>query len=297
LDKGDKGIAGQISLAVAAKASAENFPVALRVLPKRWRAHLSALYGFARLVDDIGDEPLPGLPPDTDPEQVTATRLQLLDELAADVRRIYDDREPELQVIRDLKRTVRDCGVPAEPLQDLIQANRQDQLVTRYATYRDLEDYCRLSANPVGQVVLYIMGAATPERVSASDSICTALQVIEHIQDVAEDLANGRIYLPKQDMDAHQVTEADLAEQTAGTRVKDLIKFEADRAGQVLDGGAPLIGTLTGMARLAIAGYVAGGRATLKAIEAGGYDVLRSTPRPAKTDTLALMARCYVKGR
>ena len=297
VDKGDTGIAGQISLAVAAKASAENFPVALRVLPKRWRAHLSALYGFARLVDDIGDEPLPGLPPDTDPEQVTATRLQLLDELAADVRRIYEDREPELQVIRDLKRTVRDCGVPAEPLQDLIQANRQDQLVTRYATYRDLEDYCRLSANPVGQVVLYIMGAATPERVSASDSICTALQVIEHIQDVAEDLANGRIYLPKQDMDAHQVTEADLAEQTAGTRVKDLIRFEADRAGQVLDGGAPLIGTLTGMARLAIAGYVAGGRATLKAIEAGGYDVLRSTPRPAKTDTLALMARCYVKGR
>jgi squalene synthase HpnC len=287
----------QVSLAVAAKASAENFPVALRVLPKRWRAHLTALYGFARLVDDIGDEPLPGLPPGATPEQVTATRLKLLDELEADVRRIYENQVPALQAIKDLGRTVGDCAVPAQPLYDLIQANRQDQLVTRYETYQDLADYCTLSANPVGQVVLAIMGAATPERIKASDSVCTALQVIEHTQDVAEDLANGRIYLPKQDMDAYQVTEEDLAQGTAGKRVRDLVKFEADRAAKALDEGSPLVGTLRGMARLAIAGYVAGGRATLKAIEASGYDVLRSTPRPGKADTLAMMARCYVKGR
>jgi squalene synthase HpnC len=286
-----------VSLAVAAKASAENFPVALRVLPKRWRAHLSALYGFARLVDDIGDEPLPGLPADAEPAQVTATRLKLLDDLEADVRRLYADQEPELQIVRDLGRSVKDCAIPAQPLYDLIQANRQDQIVTRYDTYQDLVNYCRLSANPVGQVVLAIMGAATPERIAASDSICTALQVIEHSQDVAEDLANGRIYLPKQDMDAHGVTEDDLAQATANGRVRDLVKFESDRARQALDEGSPLVGTLNGMARLAIAGYVAGGRATLKAIEASDYDVLRITPKPGKADTLAAMARCYVKGR
>jgi len=292
-------VAAQVSLAVAAKASAENFPVALRVLPKRWRAHLTALYGFARLTDDIGDEPLPGLPHDAAPETITATRLKLLDELQSDVARIYDDKapEPDLQAIKDLKRTVRDCAIPAQPFYDLIQANRQDQLVTRYDTYKDLEDYCRLSANPVGQVVLYIMKAATPARIQASDSICTALQIIEHTQDVAEDLGNGRIYLPRQDMDAYRVTEADLAEPTAGRQVRDLIKFEADRASQLLDAGAPLVGTLKGAARLAIAGYVAGGRATLKAIEAGGYDVLRAVPRPGKANTLAMMASCYVKGR
>ena len=299
VDEDDRGagIAARVSLAVAAKASAENFPVALRILPKRYRAHLSALYGFARLVDDIGDEPLPGIPAEATPEQVTAIRLSLLDELAADVRRSYAGEQPDLQVIRDLERTVRAAGVPAQPLYDLIEANRQDQLVTRYETYQDLEDYCKLSANPVGQVVLYIMDAATPERIAASDKICTALQVIEHSQDVAEDLANGRIYLPKQDMDAYQVTEEDLAEPTASQRVRDLVKFEADRAAQALDEGSPLVGTLQGMARLAIAGYVSGGRATLKAIRAGGYDVLRSTPRPGKADTLAMMARCYVKGR
>jgi phytoene/squalene synthetase len=98
-------------------------------------------------------------------------------------------------------------------------------------------------------------------------------------------------------MDAYQVTEADLAEPSAGTRVRDLVRFEADRARRLLDEGAPLVGTLKGAARLAIAGYVGGGRATLKAIEASGYDVLRSTPRPGKTDTLAMMASCYIKGR
>jgi squalene synthase HpnC len=289
----------QVSLAVAAKASAENFPVALRVLPKRWRAHLTALYGFARLTDDIGDEPLPGLPPGADKETVTAIRLKLLDELRGDVARIYDDNapEPDLDAIKALKRTVKDCAIPAQPFYDLIQANRQDQLVARYDTYQELDDYCKLSANPVGQVVLYIMGAATPERIAASDSICTALQVIEHTQDVAEDLANDRIYLPRQDMDVYRVTEADLAEKTASERVRELVKFESDRARRLLDDGAPLVGTLKGAARLAIAGYVAGGRATLKAIEAGGYDVLRRTPRPGKADTLAMMAGCYFKGR
>jgi phytoene/squalene synthetase len=135
-------VASQVSLAVAAKASAENFPVALRVLPKRWRAHLTALYGFARLTDDIGDEPLPGMPHGATEETITATRLKLLDELQADVARIYDDTapEPDLLAIQVLKRTVRDCAIPAQPLYDLIQANRQDQLVTRYDTYSDLED-------------------------------------------------------------------------------------------------------------------------------------------------------------
>ena len=292
-------IAAQVSLAVAAKASAENFPVALRVLPRRYRAHLTALYGFARLVDDLGDEPLPGLPADTPPERVTATRLHLLDQVEEQVRQVYapGGPEPELAVIRELKRTVDDCAVPAQPLYDLIQANRQDQVVTRYETYQELEEYCGLSANPVGRVVLAIVGAATPERIAASDSVCTALQVIEHCQDVAEDLANDRVYLPRRDMERFGVTEADLAQPSAGEKVRSLLEFEAGRAATQLDAGAPLVGTLKGWARLAIAGYVSGGRATLKAIEAGRYDVLRSTPRPGKWDTLAMMAGCYVKGR
>lgn len=290
-------VAAKVSLAVAAKASGENFPVALRMLPRAWRAHLVALYGFARLTDDLGDEPLPGIPPGTSPETIRATRLRLLDDLQADVAKIFDGGTPELPAIRALGKTVTECGVPRRPLDDLIQANRQDQLVTRYATYDDLKKYCELSANPVGQVVLHIMGAATPERLLASDDICTALQLAEHCQDVAEDLGNGRIYLPAEDLERFSVTEADLAGKTAGPDVVRLMAFEVSRAGKLLDEGAPLIGTLKGAARLAISGYVAGGRAALAAIQGAGYDVLRQTPKPGKAATLMNMVGCYIRGR
>jgi len=299
-EHGDAGmaVAAEVSLAVAAKAAAENFPVALRVLPRRYRAHLTALYGYARLVDDIGDEPLPGLSAGASPETITATRLRLLDDLQLDVAKIYDGKsEPELDAIRALKITVDECAVPRQPFDDLIQANRQDQLVARYETYDELKKYCELSANPVGQVVLAIMGAATPARITASDSICTALQVVEHIQDVAEDLANDRIYLPREDLERFGVTELDLAKPRAEANVRQLIKFEADRAEQLFDEGAPLIGMLRGAARIAVAGYLAGGRAVLKAIADKNYDVLQSTPKPGKADTLKAMARCYLKGR
>ena len=110
-------MAAQVSLAVAAKASAGELPVALRVLPGRWRAHLTALYGFARLVDDIGDEPLPSLRPTPRAETITATRLKLLDDLQVDVARNYDpQKEPELEAIKALAKTVRDCGIPSQPL-------------------------------------------------------------------------------------------------------------------------------------------------------------------------------------
>jgi squalene synthase HpnC len=291
-------ITAEVSLAVAAKASGENFPVALKVLPRVWRQHLSALYGFARLVDDIGDEPLPGLDPaTTDPAVYTKTRLRLLDDLQTDVGRIYTDKTPELAAIAALGETVKSCGVPRKPLDDLIQANRQDQLVTRYETFDDLVRYCELSANTIGQVVLYIFGKATPDRLRRSDSICTALQLAEHWQDVAEDLGNGRVYLPLADLERFGVTEDDLGQPTAGDATASLLAFETERASRMLDEGAPLVGTLGGAARLAISGYVAGGRAALRAITDCGYDVLKQTPKPGKATTLAGMVSCYVKGR
>jgi squalene synthase HpnC len=292
------GIAGEVSLAVAAKATAENFPVALRVLPTSLRQHLTAYYGFARLTDDIGDEPLPGIAGSLRPDEDRATRIRLLDELEADVKKIYDGPEgPALPAIRALGETVKATGIPFSELADLIQANRQDQLVTRYDAYADLVRYCELSANPVGRAVLYIVGAATDERIALSDKICTALQLVEHWQDVAEDLANGRVYLPQEDLRAHGVTEADLARPTASADVVSLLRFETERAARLLDEGSPLVGTLKGFARLAISGYIAGGRAALKAIKGSGYDVLRATPRPGKAATLAGLVSCYVNGR
>jgi squalene synthase HpnC len=294
---------------VVANASGENFPVALRLLPARHRRHLTNLYFFARLTDDLGDEARETQETQEAHETVKAPanvqaaadvselRLRLLDELAADVDVIYSGGTPESPVMRAMAETVAECKVPAQPLLDLIEANRQDQRVTRYRSYPELARYCELSANPVGQIVLYIFGAATPARIVRSDRICTALQLAEHWQDVAEDLSHGRIYLPGEDLERFGCTEADLAAPAAGPSVRNLMEFEVDRAEQLLDEGAPLVGTLRGAARLAVAGYLAGGRAALAAIRKQQYDVLTGTPRPRKARFAAELVKAYVRGR
>ena len=284
---------------VVANASGENFPVALRLLPARHRRHLTNLYFFARLTDDLGDEARDaGTDDGTDAgADVTALRLRLLDELAADVDRIYSGGTPQSPVMRAMADTVRECGVPAQPLLDLIEANRQDQRVTRYRSYAELAQYCELSANPVGQIVLYIFGVATPERIALSDNICTALQLAEHWQDVAEDLGNGRIYLPGEDLERFGCAEADLAAPAANEAVRQLMIFETDRASRLLDQGAPLVGTLRGAARFAVAGYLAGGRAALAAIRRQRYDVLTGTPRGRKPRLAAELVTAFLRGR
>ncbi|HEY2306461.1 MAG TPA: squalene synthase HpnC [Streptosporangiaceae bacterium] len=276
-----------ITAGAGAKAADENFPVALRLLPGRYRQHLTAVYGFARSADDMGDEAPPG------------ERLALLDELEADLGRLYEPggEGPRLPVIQALAPSVAQCAIPAQPFLDLIQANRQDQVVTRYQTFDELLAYCRLSANPVGRIVLCVFGVATPTRERLSDLVCTALQLAEHWQDVAEDLGAGRVYLPGEDLAGHGVSEADLAAPSASPQVRALITVEVRRAAGLLDEGARIVGTLHGFARAAVAGYVAGGRAALAAITASGYDVLAATPRPRKHRVAAELLRAYLTGR
>ena len=142
-----------------------------------------------------------------------------------------------------------------------------------------------------------VQTCALPICIALSDSICTALQLAEHWQDVAEDLANGRIYLPGEDLERYGCTEADLAERSAPPAVRDLMRFETDRAARLLDQGAPLVGTLHGAARVAVAGYLAGGRAALAAIRGQRYDVLIATARPRKPRMLVELVKAYARGK
>ncbi|GAA2237897.1 MULTISPECIES: squalene synthase HpnC [Kitasatospora] len=294
------------------KADLENFPVAPSFLPAAWRTDLMAVYGFARLVDDAGDGDLAdpvrvaellGVPFTRPAEDGTAFRLALLDGLERDLDRAFeaaltpDAPAPHHPLMRALVPLIGRHAVTPEPFRRLIEANRVDQTVTRYPAYRDLLDYCTLSADPVGRLVLAIAGVATPERIAYSDAICSALQVVEHLQDVAEDLGRGRIYLPAEDLDAFGVTEQDLARPVAGPRVRDLVAFEVDRARTLLDHGAPLVGTVSGRLRLLLAGFTAGGYAALAAIEAAGYDVLAQQPKPDKRRLAVKAARLFAKGR
>ncbi len=283
-----------------AKAGSENFPVALRLLPARHRRHLMAVYAFARTTDDAGDLAPP------------SQRLDLLAELAQDVQRLYASRtlagsaagtgtggpvQPRLEAVRGLAGVVADCAVPMQLFLDLIQANVQDQTVTRYETFAELVSYCRLSANPVGRIVLYVFGAFSPKRAELSDSICTGLQLAEHLQDVGEDMRAGRVYLPAEDLRAYGCTEEDLRAGAAAPPLRRLLAYEVGRARELIDAGAPLVGTLRGTARAAVAGYVAGGRAALAAIAAADYDVLSATRRPGKGRTAAELITTYVRAR
>jgi squalene synthase HpnC len=200
-------------------------------------------------------------------------------------------------VVRALAPVVGACAIPQQVFADLIRANRQDQVVSRYPAFSDLAGYCRLSANPVGRIVLHVFGAATPGRMILSDRVCTALQLAEHWQDVAEDFQAGRIYLPAEDMERFGVAEGDLAAASAGPQLRALMAFEVERARRLLGEGAPLVGNLRGSARVAVAGYVAGGRAALAAITNAGYDVLCATHKPRRGRLAREMLRAYAAGR
>jgi squalene synthase HpnC len=263
--------------AVMARARSENFPVASRILPRAARSHLLAVYGFARLVDELGDS-------------FEGDRLAALDWLEEDLDRAFAGRAEHPLLVR-LTPTLRECRLPREPFARLIEANRVDQRVKSYATWEQLRAYCSLSADPVGELVLGVLGMATPARVALSDSICTALQLTEHCQDVAEDLADGRVYLPLEDLERFGAGSSDLAAPSAGGPVRGVLAFEVARARGLLDDGAPLVGQLRGRARIAVAAFVAGGRSALDAIERSGYDVLAGPPRASGARRALSLAR------
>ena len=260
----------------------ENFPVALRVLPRRWRRGLTALYAYARYVDDIGDE-------------FDGPRVAALRQIAGEVELLYAGGRPTIPAVAGLAGLRAEFGVPAEPLLDLVRANIADQRVDRYATLAELLDYCALSANPVGRVVLRIAGADASHLVALSDRICTGLQIIEHIQDVGEDYHAGRIYLPQQDMSRFGVPEEALGRPSADTRLRDLLRFQTDRAVAYLESGAPLVSALHGAARIAVSGFLAGGRAAARTVRAAGYDVLAHDCSPPARSIAAAYLRAIVK--
>jgi squalene synthase HpnC len=264
-----------VAAASQAKMGRENFPVALRILPGGVRDDLARVYRFARFVDDVGDDP--------DGLVGSADRMKLLDVVEDQLARLPG---ATLAPVADLAPLTRDGRVPVQPFVDLVAANRQDQIVSAYRSFDDLVDYCRLSANPVGRVVLYVAGAATAANVADSDAVCTALQVLEHCQDVREDALRGRSYLPQDDLDNAGVDRAELAGAPSSPALRAVVGAQVTRANELLERGRPLVQRLSGWARLAVAGYVAGGMATAAALDRAGYEVGSRTVRPTKTRTV-----------
>lgn len=258
----------------------ENFPVALRFLPRRPRTALTRVYAYARFVDDVGDE-------------AAGDRLTLLKRVDDDVRALPSGAA-RLPPVAGLAPLVRDYGVPLEPFLNLVEANRRDQTVSRYQTFADLMDYCRYSAAPVGRIVLYLAAAADDETFRLSDAICNGLQVLEHCQDIGEDARAGRVYLPSEDLAVAGVADSDLLAPVTSRALRGVVAIQVDRAAQLLDEGRPLVRRLRGWARVAVAGYLAGGRATVTEFRHADHDVLSRAVRPGKIRTAAQLVRLTV---
>ena len=260
----------------------ENFSVATWFLPKQLRQDFFNVYAYCRISDDLGDE-----------VGDAATSLALLDEWQAQLDACFR-ATPRHPVFVALSETVRKFGIPQHEFSDLLIAFRQDQTVTRFETFDDVLAYCRYSANPVGHLVLYLCGYQDSERQLLSDYTCTALQLANFWQDVSDDYAKGRIYLPLEDLRRYSVTEEDLAQKCNTVAFCDMMKFEVERAREWFQLGLPLVKKVDAELAVDLELFSRGGQEILYAIERQHFAVLGNRPVISKPRKLALVARAAV---
>lgn len=247
----------------------ENFSIGTLLLPREIRKHMYALYAFARGVDDLGDE-------------FRGDRMRRLfwweRHLLAAFGHGRVPAGPRPATFIALECTLRELDLPLEPFLRLIEANRRDQIITRYATFPEVLDYCTCSADPVGRLVLAVFGYRDESLYEYSDSICTALQLTNFWQDVERDYAKGRIYIPKEDMVRFGVEEKDLLRSRATTAFRAMLRFQVRRTRNFFEKGRPLSDKVAGRFRVDLQLFTRGGEAVLDAIEAQKFDVLRKRP-------------------
>ena len=246
----------------------ENFPVASILLPKRLRRAVEIIYHFARQADDFADEG----------DLTDEERLAKIDEFRAELERIARHETPLTPLFCDLAEIVQQHRLPLQLFHDLLDAFSQDVVKKRYANFDELLDYCRRSANPVGALLLHLYDEATPQNLAYSDAICTSLQLINFWQDVKKDYAMGRIYLPQDDMERYSVTEENFIRGKPDKYWRNLMRFEVQRAHDMMRSGAPLGTILTGRIGLEMRLIIAGGIRILQKLRSVNYDMFNRRP-------------------
>ena len=246
----------------------ENFPVASILLPKRLRRPVEIIYHFARQADDFADEG----------DMPNEERLARLDEFRTELKRIAAGETPKTQLFHDVANIVAVHKLPLQLFHDLLDAFSQDVVKKRYANFDEVLDYCRRSANPVGRLLLHLYRETSEVNLKYSDDICTSLQLINFWQDVQKDYAINRIYLPQDDMERFGVNETQIVQGEVNDAWRKLLRFEAQRAREMMQRGAPLGSILTGRIGLEMRMIIAGGLRILRKLDAAGYDMFRHRP-------------------
>lgn len=247
-----------------ARSHYENFTVGSILLPKATRGHMHNVYAYCRVCDDLADET-------GDPELST----RLLEWWRQELHDCFDGR-PRHPVFVALRGTIEQCALPMQPFDDLITAFLQDQRVTRYQTFDDLLGYCRNSANPVGRIVLELLGYRGEATQELSDCTCTALQLANFWQDIGPDYLRGRIYIPLEDMERFGYTEDELRNHIVNPSFVRLMRFEIARTREIFVRGASLRRLISGVGAADVELFTCGGLAVLRSIERHGFDVYRN---------------------
>lgn len=261
----------------------ENFPVASVLLPAHLRTPVELIYRFARAADDFADEGDLG----------NEERLALLAGFSDELRRIEDGVPPHTDLFKQLATVIAEQQLPVSLFHDLLSAFAQDVTKKRYADLADVLDYCRRSANPVGRLLLVLYRAATPQNNAWSDNICSALQIINFLQDIALDYANGRIYMPRDELVRYGISEAQFAAGEANSAWCEFMAFQVGRTRGMLLAGAPLGRVLRGRVGLEMRMIVAGGERIPRKIENARYDVFRRRPVLRSPDWALMFARTF----
>jgi squalene synthase HpnC len=257
----------------------ENFPVGSWLVPRDLRPAIRAVYAFARTADDFADEPAH-----------RDERLARLDAWERDLIACFAGR-PAGPIFTALHSAVSRHDLPQRPFLDLLEAFRMDAEERRHPDFASLLGYCRLSANPIGRLILHLFGYRDPLRIRLSDAVCTGLQLANHWQDVAVDFGRGRLYLPQEDLDRHGVTEGDLAAARVDQRFRSLMREQVDRARGFFLEGRGLPAEVRGRLRAELRLTWLGGWRILDRIETAGYDVFRRRPRLGPRDACVISWR------
>ncbi len=263
----------------------ENFPVASALLPMRLRKPIGLIYSFARQADDFADEG------DLTPEQ----RLQLLDNFRQELIRIGEGSMPLTEFFQALAAMIDEHELQLEPFHDLLNAFSQDVVKTRYENFGEVMDYCRRSANPIGRLLLHLYGEATPRNIGHSDAICSALQIINFLQDVAIDYRKDRIYFPQDEMKKFRITEAQIARGDASGTWSTFMQFEIERARKLLQAGAPLGLALPGRIGMEMRTIIAGGETILRKLHRHRGDMFQHRPTLRPWDWVRMLFKAALK--
>ncbi len=261
----------------------ENFPVASILLPRHMRLPVEAIYAFARSADDFADEG------DLQPAQ----RLALLNGYVGQLNLIRSGVMPTDALFSRLYSHMEQYRLPLSAFYDLLNAFSQDVVKPRYANYAEVLDYCARSANPVGRLMLHLHDKATPENLQQSDAICSALQIINFLQDIAVDCKKNRVYMPQDELSSFNLNDATIAGNTSGPAWHEFMRFQVQRARALLLSGKPLAKRLGGRFGFELRFVVAGGATILDKIDAVNGDIFQHRPVMRKRDWLKQITRIW----